>query len=73
MTSKAPNDSKHQIRPFRLFLCHLSTFGLGGATRPASHMTEVLVANQHQENVNKTRPPIGQDLQTANALPYDLK
>ena len=41
--------------------------GLLGPARVASHVTKVLVGNQHSENEKNTRPPCEEDLQTAHA------
>ena len=38
----------------------------------ASHVTEGLLANQHPEDVNDTRPSCGQELQTVNTHPSGL-
>ena len=45
----------------------------GRSANAAGHMTEVLVANQHPENLNDITPPCGQELQIANVHSSDLK
>ena len=73
----AANDCLIQICPFfaaSRAVCpfHFWAQELRGAGRAASLVPEVLLANQHPEDVNNTRPSCGLELQTASAYPGEL-
>ena len=69
----------HHFSMFGRLSCTVSANSTTELPRPGlppstvSHVPKVLVVKQRTENVNDTRPFCGQELQTANVFPTDLK